>query len=430
MSEIKVLMVGASRSGKSSILASMKQHCDDNLLRQFSLDLGSDEAFIDEIRIMRDLCSDPNTERMTSLYGTREKKDYRFHLGYNGAGAAGKNDIVITDVPGELFASSAPKVIEEIEDIVKKCQILIVAVDTQAMLWALNNATNNLDIICCNEHLPRFVSLLGSAIDDGNNTACIKSIIFAPIKCENLIHEDEKKFIEDITNAVKNVYARVIENAAGRYKVSIIPMETIGGVEFSRHSERDKMKVLNYKNLDDTAEMGKEYEDISSERTADGDVKKVKITRCELKNANLVKIARTGSFYTLKDGDILVDICSKNKYPYVYAKDRPLPYLWYKANGRGYCPKNCEKVLYEVVRITVQQIALSAGIYDIQGFINRRFNIFQQWLIAIASQLFGITNTLQVQKLCESLKKMYEQNVFNNTIILVNNVDDGINLKR
>lgn len=125
MSEINVLMFGALRSGKTSILASMM--AGRNLLHTYQLKLSaSDEAstFADKIVEMQDLCDSQkykDTPRMTALMGTVDVSVFRYKLKFIDFPDAKGIDIIFHDIPGENVMQN--KVVEQsvLEEIAKKC---------------------------------------------------------------------------------------------------------------------------------------------------------------------------------------------------------------------------------------------------------------------------------------------------------------------
>ena len=462
MSEIKVLMVGASRSGKSSILASMMHECS-TTLNQYRLKLeGADNVGDFEVAIasMSDLCNNiSNTNqpmprmvntnepmpRMTALKGTQDPKEYRFHLKYlNHINTAGTTDIVVYDVPGEFYETSDGKTI--LKEYVKQCQILIVAIDTPALSWLNGNRDQNYEnLISCKLVLNDLVDYLGTAIDEHReDNKCLKSIIFTPIKCEYYIQHDSITFRNSLLDLVNTYYGDIINSpsvTAGRFKVSIIPMETIGGVVFDHYTEEAKMKVLYYNSNVDDAER-RLYEETENETSPDGSFVTRMVTRCEVIDSRSVRIARTGELYELQDGDTLKNTIDMPGYPYVYRIDkthkRTIPYIWYIPTERGrYEPKNCNKALFEIIKLTIQQVADDFINKNRINNINDIFNMQQNgfaWLWSLLVKMLGfnppISNSQQLQELCKALKKMEEEKEFDYAITLQNSIDpDGSPLK-
>lgn len=448
MSEIKVMMVGASRSGKTSILASMMEFCSLNLA-PYNLELaGADNnaTFQTDIDNMKLLCNGDNSDngdsssRMSSLRGTTDPVTYSFELSYLHAGnGVGKNKIIIYDVPGETFDTQDAARMSDIVDKVKECQIIIVAIDTPAMLWINQDREGGIyeGKICCTNAVHRLATHLGENLDGErpDNNKCLKSIIFVPIKCEHLLQNENTRgrFRELIKMKIEKYYRNTLEYAQeGRFKVSIVPVETIGGVLFDHYSDIKKMRVLYFKPNKDFSGCGenKLYEESNSEIADDGTFVTQMVTRCELTGNNTVKTARAGQQYALLEGDELKLTSDMPDYPYVYAKQAPIPYIWYKPNGR-YNPKNCEIVLFEIVKITIQQFAADTG-RNINDILNYERSFWEIVWDIIRGALGGspIANKEQLQLLCGALKKMADNRVFDNAIILQNRIDnDGSSLK-
>lgn len=427
MSEIKVMLFGASRSGKTSILASMLEGCRENLSR-YRLQLraeNEDASFTNATGSMMDFCDTKSPRpRMTTLRGDNEIKKYRFRLSYLDAPTAGRNTIVICDVPGEIYTKEDCEKNEALEKEFQESQIVIVAVDTPALLWTGNAGQHYQKLISCNCELSSLVCHLGTAIDekrkDGNK--CLKSIIFAPIKCEKYLHQDADKFKRDIRAAIECVYKEVLDQVKPlRYKVSIIPMETIGGVHFHHYSEADAMKVLvfNPKSNDDVS--FDKYEEITAleSPTVAEFIPNVMLSRCEMLDDHTVILARSGKAYQLKEGDFLIPTSKMAEYPYVYSEGKTIPYIWYKSNGQGFCQKNCEKALYEVIKLVVQEITASSKL-DINRLINWDLGFWETIKLFLLGML---DDTRQLQQLCKALKAMSQKHEFDEAIELSNNID-------
>lgn len=423
MAEIKVLMFGASRSGKTSILASMI--AGRNLLNTYRLQLypsddSPESGFGKKIIEMKDLCDSKthrDQPRMTALMGTQEVSEYKYELKCQDFPNAGLINIVFYDIPGEYVKQSNVTELRKLSEIAEKCQIIIVAVDTPALLWAYQNGQANQEFITAAESLQTIFSDLANGLDANlpENNKSLKSIIFAPIKCESYI--EDNKFYSEISRAIGEAYKDVIDFAKQlRCKISIIPMQTIGGVKFNKYSEPDEMFVLSYGQGSVTPQFkkGKDYEvtDLDSY-----------ITRCEKIDSQRVRIARSGDIYRLRDGDILTPTANMPKYPYVFAPGHPLPYIWYKAIGIGFKQKNCERVMYEVIKLTIQQIA-ATGNYSITNLLEQRNDGFWGRLLRWILESMGLPfNSDQLKGLCRALQGMAHNGVFNNEIVLLNNID-------
>ena len=151
---INVIMIGASRSGKTSILASMLKNMKNPEITQYfvfnehnaegyknlSPKQREDIRLTDIIDSMTDMvnpniagCSVP---KFSALFGTDAMFTYKFKLESGPVGES-KNELEIhfTDVPGEFCVQTAFPYDEYISK-VKASQILVVAVDVPSMMYA------------------------------------------------------------------------------------------------------------------------------------------------------------------------------------------------------------------------------------------------------------------------------------------------------
>ena len=373
MSNIKVMMVGASRSGKTSILASL--HESRLNVREYGFTLRDipkkeriGDNLFDSVRGMKALldANDGNFTKMSSLKGTQDVEEYEFRMGYTTFPNIPDSTLTFIDVPGEYY-NLVSNDYDEVCKLAKDCQILLVAVDTPAIMLAKERPAEQAwtDALICKDGVKDVVLNLGINCKANGNEP-LRMLVFVPIKCERWLHDSEKKAenLNLIKEQVLKIYKEPIESMLkfGNSKVMMLPLETIGGLEFDYHTTPEKMKILVYDtNTEFEAnDFGKKYEDKMS--IGDDDAEKY-ISRCELDSddADVVILARTGRAYQLKEGDRLMDVAKMPVYPFCYENsEHPIPYAWFKPVGE-YKPSNCELLFYEIVKFLVQQVAADSG---------------------------------------------------------------------
>lgn len=384
-------------------------------------------SFASKIVEMQDLCDSETYQgnpRMTDLTGTVDVSVYKYKLKFIDFPDAKGIDIIFHDIPGEHVEQGNTEELDVLEEIAKKCQIIIVAVDTPALLWAYKNGHADQEFITAAESLQSLFADLGKCIDANlpEDNKSLKSIIFAPIKCESFI--GDKNFYSYISKAIDTAYNGVIEEAhKSRCKVSIIPMQTIGGVKFHHYSLPEEMFVLKYgPNVPTNDENFKKNREYETEEAGEEDTLSY-ITRCERNDAHSVRIARSGNIYRLREGDALTPTADMPGSPYVFEKNHPLPYIWYQATGTGFKQEKCERVMYEVIKLTIQQIA-ATGKYTIKYLLENQNDGFLIRLLRVFLKMIGITlKTDQLKGLCKALQSMHRNGVFNDSIVLLNNID-------
>lgn len=427
------MMVGASRSGKTSILASMLKSYRDNINLFNELPIVDNTAYdetqhevIDKKRLdnqaseMIDMLKekDGGCANMTGLLGTQGVTEYSFEIDtkpmnldkmYKGLP---KIKLTVMDIPGENFQADNNKIAYSkiTEKDARQCQVLIVAVDVPSMMYASAMGKDDYkQKINCNDAVLDLISNLGNNIGEKSP----RLLIFVPIKCEYWAKGIDGHTMDEVYEEVEKVYMTQIElfKRLSRSKILIMPLETIGGLVFDHHSPKNKMKILLYSNQKEVIGSDK-YE-------LDGYMS----SRCE-KDYDDIVILPNGSYYELEEGDKMMDVPQKT--PYAYSPERPIPYTWYKAYGDiGYSPKNCDQLFLHLLKFSVQCAALNSN-YAIKDLITKDFGLFA----SIAIGLFGgYVDSRQVKPLCIRLNNMIKNGHMRNDYKVIHNSFDADNPK-
>lgn len=347
------MLFGASRSGKTSILSSMLTAGRSYLSRDYKLLLQDKTDYSDGKTTLNDsklgmenlLKKDWSPEpRLGALTGNQSFAEYLFSLNVTSIQGVDPLTVNFIDMPGEKFDLTNPDY-TQLCDLVKDCQILIVAVDTPALLYSdKKDDAYYYEVLNCVEGLTDMVSLLG--MNRGENA--LRLLAFVPIKCEYWVQNNK---MDKVYQLIEKVYQNPIEIAKNltRVKIMTIPVETIGGLLFDHHTEDNRMKILSYdpdKNVDFKDK--EDYRDFG-----DGDCDSI---RCEMKSPNIVTLGKTGLPYCLTGKDKLVDVREIPVHPYCFKRDYPIPYAWFKPVG-VYKPDNCDQLLLEIMKFMVQDAA-------------------------------------------------------------------------
>lgn len=433
MSGIKVMMFGASRSGKTSILASMYSLRCSVTNYGFTLIDKTDEekgqeTLLDSVIGMKNLLGEKGFTRMGTLRGSQGMFEYTFKLGYSNFPEVPPTYVTFIDVAGESFKSKSPDY-EIVCEKAKECQILIVAVDTPALLLAKRKNDYGWDNeINCTDSLIDAIQNLGiNCKRDDSGKEPIKMVIFVPIKCERWLHDSGNytEHMQLIANQIEQVYSDSIEVCKNRErtKVVIMPVETIGGLEFDHHTSPDKMRVLKYDINTRFQNNDVKVEDSAVLEKDDND--ECYFTRCEIDedDNNVVILAKTGKDYQLKEGDTLIDVANLPYYPFCYRENRPIPYAWFKSVGK-YAPKNCELLFFEIVQFMVQQVADDINI-NINELLNKKVGdgIWAKIVKFFLGEGY-FDDEHQLKAMCQAVSQMKNENRLGvNAIVVHNKVD-------
>lgn len=234
--QLNILMFGAKRCGKSSILASMVSSLEktdaDITISYNNKDtrktLGLKErqlrrVFSDE-NIKQGWWTDPEEDSTEGL------EKFQFTVKWN------ENlivDVLCVDIPGEWIEEQE----EMIKKLMKEANVFIVAIDTpqlmeNGMAGKIFNHTGLINDL-----------IIDLAVENQDYN---KRIIFVPVKSEKYIHT---KNMREVNERIKEAYSDVIHHWRQQNSpVFITPVETLGNIEFdSFEKNRDTPTVARYK---------------------------------------------------------------------------------------------------------------------------------------------------------------------------------------
>lgn len=160
--------------------------------------------------------------------------------------------------------------------------------------------------------------------------------MFVPIKCEKWLHEGK---ISDVNNKIKAKYAPTIQHllSRGEMEISIVPVETAGGIEFS------EMREAWIISSNGGRVIGKDQKPIGDPQFP--------YTKCS-KTTSKTYTLENGLPYALKEGD-LPNLDPEAVFKFDDEKlDIPRPASWYSLwkNAPKYQPHNCEQIALHVLR--------------------------------------------------------------------------------
>lgn len=436
MSSINVMLFGASRSGKTSILSSMLTAIrsylskDYKLLLQDRTDYSNGTPTLNDSKLEMEnfLKKDWSPEpRLGGLMGNQKFAEYQFSLNVTSIQGVDPLTVNFIDMPGEKFDLTNPDYIQ-LCDLVKDCQILMVAVDTPALLYSdKKDDAYYYEVLNCVEGLTDMISLLGM----NRGQEALRLLAFVPIKCEYWAQNNK---MDKVYQLIEKVYKDQIEIAENfsKVKIMMMPVETIGGLVFDHHTEDDRMKILAYdpdknvptKDLEDNRNFG------------DGDRDSI---RCEMKSPNIVTLGKTGLPYCLTGRDRLLDVREIPRHPYCFREGYPIPYAWFKPVGE-YKPDNCDQLLLEIMKFMVQDAAaivnqkvsnlISASNSESLSLFGFIWKIIRYILKTIG--LIGpFSQENQLVAMCQAISKMKEDKRFQEKYkVIYNSLDpDGSDLK-
>lgn len=439
MAHINILMVGPSRSGKSSILSSMLNatyDTDSALFRnRLTLDgVGKTAKKIsDDLNFMQGL-SKKETPVLPALTGDPAITEYKFNLLFND-GTEGKSNIDFSfiDIPGE-WCDPAHTFFNQVRAWADKCQVMIVAIDTPAFYVAKDlkekGKPTYWNKITCNTGLTQLINAFSSSIEiDGKDTP--KMVVFVPIKCESYLRNDKSKkdLYEDIRKAydghLKNLSSKIDNQKQENLKVLIMPVETIGNVYKEEVDWNTDILAFDANKTEQDVKISEDGENVNLfedyRLINDNDSNERYLARCyNLKNG-VVRLFNGKDDYLLTNGDKLIKAnVFSNLAAYCYDEGKAIPFYWFKANTQeSYSPKNCDQLFMEILKFNLQNTAIKSNTTT-QKLIKRTF---WEWL----KEGLGIFNKNQLKAICRTLSNMKAQQQFKNDYReLYNSLDDDL----
>lgn len=448
---LNVVMLGASRSGKTSILASMLNNLRDqnvdNVINQcFYIDDKSDyngigEAErIEQVKLqenvdnMRDLLTPPiqggkYVPKMTKLFGSDDAFTYEFEVQtkINNVATGPKITINFHDIPGEYCSVGKFNLVE---DLISNAQLLLVAVDVPSMMYAKEMGRNALNTVMnCPEEVLNAVQKLGTTCYDDipdvqkrNNALrnLLKMVIFVPIKCEYWLHNGKR---QEIDEEIKRVYNQAITQCKQQENIQtlILPVETIGSCIFDHHSDEDNSLILLY----NSTPKSKLY---MSEDTINGRA----VVRCERFAEGQVRL-KNGVIYDLDPRDQLILAKDRAHHPYCYdGGTKLIPFAWFIPTDSKYAPKYCDFLFTQILRFSIMDFAKRTGQSARQAFAGAQSlmdiirAIPQYFRRLIQGHTAAYSNVLQVQAFQTCISAIDISNWMNeNPIVYLVNREDG-----
>lgn len=327
MANLKVLMMGGRRCGKTSLLSSLF----DQMIHTQQLNnilTVSDKTILEtkEVNVITEKQESLSNKKLElqAFLSTYKASDFlvdkgptRHFWNYNmQVSLAGTNktmNIEFRDSAGEFFDHGG-KHTPEILDYLKDCDVFVIVVDTPYLMQD--------DVIACAANVIDSIHSFITSIDDySSDKQGAKLVLFVPIKCEKWIHEGK---IEDVKKRIHELYAPTISHLQKRNntEVSIIPVQTAGDIAFSK--------------------MRKTY--IATTATG-STIKCSKVT-------DKIVIKSNGDMYSLREGDILnPDIDAVFKFD-KESLDIERPSAWFQHTNPTpkYTPKHCDQVALHILR--------------------------------------------------------------------------------
>jgi hypothetical protein len=327
--DLRVLMLGGRRCGKTALLASMFESIVNGIAKNYfkladattlkTKGIEIQDSLNGKTAELKDLLAKSSTSTfLVDQQPTNQWWDYRLKI------KIGDREMFINfrDVPGE-FCRKGNEHETEVAEYVSQCDVFVIAIDTPYLMESAkpNNRLCNDGINDVVNRVPDIQQYLTCIKDNEGKDS--KMVIFCPVKCEKWFKEGR---IDEVNERLLQVYDTCITNLKGYQKmdISIIPVLTAGNIEFV---EQKEAFVLMPK-----SGIGKPK-------------------RCCQQSSKFLRLA-DGSQYMIKEGDIV----NEDNDAVISGTTLVRPYSWFKIlfnidkNKDGYKPVNCEQIPLHIIR--------------------------------------------------------------------------------
>lgn len=321
--EIKIIMLGARRAGKTSLLAAIADTFKDELLKQHliieevALNNRAHCNLSDKVNSFKKFMKDfdgkivLNDEDATSTF-----HDYVIKVCLPGMN--GEMRMTFTDANGEFYYQG-DRNFEGIKNRILEYDVIIVAVDSVYLMESVNKENDLCSKSLCDAYnqIDSVHTLLSTLHDDNGQNA--RLVIFAPVKCEKWAKSGD---IDRVTQRVEESYSTTIKalKSFSNIEVIVLPVQTLGNVVFDSHHEA-------YQVTD----------------------KKGKTLRCTEMDDNGCVLLENGNTYQLKADDILQNDYTATIEGYGFSR----PNSWFKVTNSVYAPHNCEHMAYNILHFLI-----------------------------------------------------------------------------
>lgn len=256
MADISVLMMGGRRAGKTSILAAMDKCCKEILSTDAQLQVvcqaGSVEVML-KITELSDYFTDPRYTKSRKFIPDVNPScnESTFEYECKVKGRPSGFTLRFTDVPGEYYADYDRK--SEVEDMVRKSQVLMIAVDSPHLMESTGDSSESVNGYCrYHEQYNRVAEITDFFKTAFQNNEDMHSqnklVIFVPLKCEKYYFRHEMERLHDmIKKGYEDLFRFLSSPGINEIcTVAIMPILTIGGAEFFKFTKGSYVGEYNY----------------------------------------------------------------------------------------------------------------------------------------------------------------------------------------
>lgn len=360
----KILMMGGRRAGKSTILASilyvLKQEtpgslCTINDMTDYTQTIiGSDgQSYplptLDSKRLEVSRYMKTHSDKATFLVDMAQTYGKGSYILRVNSGQTNIN-LEFVDVPGEWMRRNVEE-FNKLKEQVMTSDVYVIAVDTPFLMQ------EDEDINAVYNRVQEITDVISEMNIDPKVEADRRQIILCPVKCEKWINAGQADLV---SQKVKHAYKDLINKwiKFPNVNIWIMPIQTVGGLE--------SVRLLPAKVFFKTAQ------------------EKGSGTSCSEDEDTGLLLDKDGNTV---DPDSVDRVEDDMRWEIDYTS---IPLSWYRKNGKGFKPDNCEQPGFHILRFLVEKeenILKQKAESDRMTLENR--NIFFQFLTRLFNPTFG-----------------------------------------
>ena len=242
--QVKVLMMGGRRCGKTSVLAAMKQNFDEQCEKMGLIASYKDINTLDVLEEKREEINDyfRGSENRTFSPDSNPTEDMTtYSMSISFKDKRGEIDIEFTDFPGEwLSTKNGTGYREKLVDLMKETQVIIVAIDIPHLMEEKGDYNEKRNL--CHKTSEMIKHALEDLKDEPSYIK--KMLLFVPLKCERYLNDGK---MDEVCKKTEEAYSSLISYAQQykmKYEVAVTPIFTLGGAEFSYFERDDETKRI------------------------------------------------------------------------------------------------------------------------------------------------------------------------------------------
>lgn len=245
---IKVMMFGGRRCGKTSVIAAMKQ-CIEEKFGDSSLIMTYDNPTIEIItkkaKEIRGFLNGTEKTFVPDEGTTVDESEYNFEISLKGKN--GTIGLTFYDYPGEWLSRAERQ--KTLKEHVNNSNIFIIAIDTPLLIeepdeahkdkiGRFNDDSNKPEIVC---------NTIKSVLKDRGTPDFPPLVMFVPLKCEKYYNEGKMNVVnKKVHAAYRSLFDFFGGDNESNYEVVIAPILTFGKdtAQFSRFEYDDNGKII------------------------------------------------------------------------------------------------------------------------------------------------------------------------------------------